>query len=76
MNLYIIIQNYYKDFRGAKDFVSIDRGKILTSRSTYKRAFELEEYIDNDVHNLEIHSETFVQQFSRETMIDKYLKNL
>tara|TARA_Y100001970_G_C14258493_1_gene877478 strand:- start:6867 stop:7976 length:1110 start_codon:yes stop_codon:yes gene_type:complete len=63
-----------KDFRGAKDFVSIDRGKILTSRSTYKRAFELEEYIDNDVHNLEIHSETFVQQFSRETMIDKYLK--
>ncbi len=61
-----------KDFRGAKDFVSSERGKILTSSSTYNRSLELQKYIENDMNSFEISSQDFVQQFSRETMIEKY----
>lgn len=62
-----------KNFRGALDFVTQDIGKILDSDSVKKRAFELHDYIKNDINSVQIDKNNFMNKFSRETMINRYI---
>ncbi|OUW79707.1 MAG: hypothetical protein CBD77_02060 [bacterium TMED217] len=62
-----------KNFRGALDFVTKDIGKILDADSVEKRAFQLYDYIKNDINSVQIDKNIFMNKFSRETMINKYI---
>jgi len=76
----IMIESVYNDrkiitknFRGALDFVTKDIGKILDSDSVEKRAFQLYDYIKNDINSVQIDKNIFMNKFSRETMINRYI---
>ncbi len=63
-----------KNFRGAKDFVVEDYGKILNGDSVQARAKDLYNYISNDLKILQINEKEFINKFSRESMISKYIQ--
>ncbi len=62
------------NFRGADDFVTENIGMILKSKDVNNRALELLEYIDSDKKDISINKNNFINKFSTETMINKYIK--